>query len=217
MKEPSRKVLKDLPTPAFVINRHAFSKNCQAALEHAQKHNLRLRPHVKTHKTVEGAYIQATGQFDASPAETALLDPAIVSGFVASTLPEVAMLVDAAQKYGGAPFNDILYGVPIAISKLPSLYELKRKMGNGEIRILLDHVEQIRQIEEFVSNGQRDLPKLTAFLKLDTGYHRAGVPCNAHGVEVAMRIFGSPALDLVGLYSHWCVRKIEFWLDLLFN
>jgi len=214
MKEP-RKLLKDLPTPAFVINRHAFTKNCQAALEHAKKHNLRMRPHVKTHKTCEGAFIQATGQFDASPAHKTILEPAIISGFVASTLPEVAMLVDAAQMYGGAPFNDILYGVPIAISKLASLFELKRKMGDGEIRILVDHVEQIRQIEAFVNVCQEDLPKLTAFLKLDTGYHRAGVPCNAHGVEVSMAILGSPALELVGLYSHWCVRT-SVLLDFLF-
>ena len=53
--------LKDLPTPAFVVNRHAFEKNCRSMLEMARERNLALRPHVKTHKTIQGAWIQATG------------------------------------------------------------------------------------------------------------------------------------------------------------
>lgn len=195
--------LKDLPTPAFVINRHAFAENCRAALEHAEKHKLKLRPHVKTHKTIEGVYIQATGREDRCAAHnTGLNTPLVVSGFVASTLPEIAMLAEAAEKYGGAPFNDILFGVPIAGAKLPSLVMLQRKLKGGQIRILVDHVEQVRQVEEFVKDNN-DVSRFTAFLKLDTGYHRAGVPCDERGAKVAMAVIRSPALELVGIYSHW--------------
>ena len=31
-------------------------------LDAAESHNLKLRPHVKTHKTIPGAILQATGQ-----------------------------------------------------------------------------------------------------------------------------------------------------------
>jgi D-serine deaminase-like pyridoxal phosphate-dependent protein len=54
--------LKDLPTPAFVINRHAFEKNCRSMLEMAKDRGLSLRPHVKTHKTPQGAWIQVAGK-----------------------------------------------------------------------------------------------------------------------------------------------------------
>ena len=199
---PSKQLLKDLPTPAFVINRYAFAMNCQSALDYARKHNLKLRPHVKTHKTVEGAFLQLTGQIDNESSAGNTLDSA-VSGFVASTLPEVAMLVAAAEKHGGAPFNDILFGVPIASSKLARVLELQEKLENGKIRIMVDHVEQIRQVEEFVDAAEQDLPELSTFLKLDTGYHRAGVPCDERGVQVAMAIIRSPALDFFGVYSHW--------------
>ena len=199
---PSKQLLKDLPTPAFVINRYAFAKNCQAALDHARKHNLKLRPHVKTHKTVEGAFLQVTGEISNAPSAGSKFD-STVSGFVASTLPEVAMLVDAAEKHGGAPFNDILFGVPIAGSKLARLFELQQKLGDGHIRIMVDHVEQIRQVEKFVNTVDNTVPKLSTFLKLDTGYHRAGVPCDERGVQVAMAIIQSPDLDLFGVYSHW--------------
>jgi hypothetical protein len=54
--------LKDLPTPAFVINRHAIEKNCRTMLEMAKDRGLSLRPHVKTHKTPQGACIQVEGK-----------------------------------------------------------------------------------------------------------------------------------------------------------
>lgn len=58
----SRVRVRDLPTPSFVINRHVFQRNCQTVLDAAESHNLKLRPHVKTHKTIPGAILQATGQ-----------------------------------------------------------------------------------------------------------------------------------------------------------
>jgi len=201
--ESTTRQLKDLPTPAFVINRHAFAKNCRATLAYANKHDLKIRPHVKTHKTVEGAFIQATGTVDTVEVKQQKEGLDRVSGFVASTIPEIQMLVKAAEKFGGAPFNDILFGVPIASSKLSSLVKLQNKLRGGTIRILVDHVEQVRQVEEFVKATTGDLPKFKTYLKLDTGYHRAGVPCDARGVKVALAVIQSPALELVGVYSHW--------------
>jgi len=81
--------------------------------------------------------------------------------------------------------------------------KLQNKLRGGTIRILVDHIEQVRQVEEFVKATTEDLPKFKTYLKLDTGYHRAGVPCDARGVKVAMTVIQSPALELVGVYSHW--------------
>jgi D-serine deaminase-like pyridoxal phosphate-dependent protein len=50
--------LADLSTPAFVINRHAFAENCRTVLKQVALGGIRLRPHIKTHKTVEGAILQ---------------------------------------------------------------------------------------------------------------------------------------------------------------
>ena len=51
--------IANLQTPAFVINKFAFERNCQTMLEMAKEKGLLLRPHVKTHKTAQGARIQA--------------------------------------------------------------------------------------------------------------------------------------------------------------
>lgn len=187
--------LKDLATPAFVINRHTFERNCQSMLEMATERNLSLRPHVKTHKTVQGAVIQATGSLDIQQMDS------LVTGFVASTLPEVQLLVETSPQYGGA-FHDVLYGVPISESKLEALHALRRKMpASGKIHIMIDHPTQVKFVEDYVNS--HDSGPFSVFLKLDTGYHRAGITCDERGVELALQILRSPAVELKGVYSHW--------------
>ena len=54
------KRLEDLPTPSFIVNRQAFQTNCHKVKTSAYANGIvRLRPHVKTHKTKEGCLIQA--------------------------------------------------------------------------------------------------------------------------------------------------------------
>ena len=58
---PTRRItVNDLETPAFIVNRHAFRRNCEMVRTAAYANGItRLRPHVKTHKTKEGCLIQA--------------------------------------------------------------------------------------------------------------------------------------------------------------
>ena len=192
----SNKRIQDLATPAFVINRYAFEKNCRSMLDMARERNFSMRPHIKTHKTVEGASIQATGNGAKDTYDS------VVTGFVASTLPEIAILVHAAPKYGG-PFRDVLYGVPISESKLETLDSLRRNMPNGgQIHVLMDHPTQVTFVENFAKKKPNALP-FSVFLKLDTGYHRAGITCDDRGVDLAIQILESPHLELKGVYSHW--------------
>lgn len=210
------KTLQDVETPAFIINRHAFVKNCSRALEVASKGGMGLRPHIKTHKTLEGAWLQATGGYS----KMDMSRYSHVSGFVASTIPEVELLVQGANKYGG-PFSDILYGVPISQTKLARLDALRDKLPKGgKINILMDHEQQFVMVEDFAGKTSpvHKKPKLASppetkvwsvFLKLDTGYHRAGITCDDRGVQLALKVIDSPLLELAGVYSHWYV---EFWL-----
>ena len=182
--------LGDLQTPAFVINRYAFEKNCRKVVEMANVKNFKIRPHIKTHKTVEGCLLQAIGD---SSNDT-------LTGFVASTIPEIAMLVKASTEHQG-PFRDILYGVPMSHSKLPLLERLRN--SNCKIHIMIDHPLQVSFINDFMSSLQPSSMPLSAFVKLDTGYHRAGIPCDDRGVDLVRQIEKSPYILLYGLYSHW--------------
>eukprot|EP00984_Skeletonema_dohrnii_P004859 scaffold1709_cov74-Skeletonema_dohrnii-CCMP3373.AAC.3 len=93
-------LLDDLPTPAFIVDNHVFQQNCKAARAAAAKNGIpRLRPHVKTHKTIEGCIIQAGID---SAGEESLAD---VIGFVASTLPELSMVAKLECEYKRKPFT----------------------------------------------------------------------------------------------------------------
>lgn len=161
----------------------------------------------------------------------------LLSGFVASTLKEVEMLL----KYGATtasdgvqddhiavansikeklpsnydnPFNDILYGIPISLSKihrladLLSVYRQEENFSRAVVHILIDHSSQIDFVEQFFDlakiqkNQAFPLTSFSVFLKLDTGYHRAGISCDERGLELAMEILKSPFLVLKGFYSH---------------
>ncbi len=193
-------LLDDLPTPAFVVDRHAFEQNCKAARAAATKNGIpTLRPHVKTHKTIEGCVIQAGG-IDSAAGEESLAD---VIGFVASTLPELSMVVKLGCEHKRKPFIDIILGIPICKSKLPSIqsmsHELTSATGEGCIHVLVDNPQQVIFLEEF---AQQNSQRWSVFLKLDTGYHRAGTTCDEAGVKIATQIINSTHLVLKGLYTH---------------
>ena len=117
----SGRVLADLPTPAFVVNRHAFERNCQDVLDLAESRSLKIRPHIKTHKTLEGVRLQHTGSSKKKSQS--------VTGFVASTIPEVQLLVEYLCNETDIPSPmSILYGVPISAAKLPALNRLRTKL-----------------------------------------------------------------------------------------
>eukprot|EP00585_Thalassiosira_rotula_P008035 CAMPEP_0196136866 /NCGR_PEP_ID=MMETSP0910-20130528/5029_1 /TAXON_ID=49265 /ORGANISM="Thalassiosira rotula, Strain GSO102" /LENGTH=421 /DNA_ID=CAMNT_0041397225 /DNA_START=64 /DNA_END=1326 /DNA_ORIENTATION=- len=202
----TRQKLIDLSTPAFIVNRHAFRQNCELVRTSANANGIhRLRLHVKTHKTREGCLIQSGIRGDDGgggvPAQASVI------GFVVSTLPELSMVADLACHHQCRPFSDILYGIPICKSKLSAIYSLKMKLASatnndGSIHILIDNPGQVNFLEEFISNSSLPERDWSVFLKLDTGYHRAGTTCNAEGVALAKKIINSPYLNLKGLYSH---------------
>jgi hypothetical protein len=155
-EEEVRLCLQELPTPAFVVNRHAFASNCERVLDFCNTGGWKLRPHIKTHKTLEGIHLQACGNSShASPC---------ITGFVASTIPEVKLLVNYYTTNSAVNDGSILFGVPISATKLPPLFALQQRLddwtsnssGRAEagtnrtvpIHLLMDNPRQIAIVEE---------------------------------------------------------------------
>ncbi len=135
-----------------------------------------------------------------------------VIGFVASTIPELSMLIELACEKHCEPFNDILLGVPISQSKLFAISSLKKKLmsefkgpSSGAVHVLVDHPDQVDFLHRFIQNetSPNGGESWSVFMKLDTGYHRAGTTCDERGVDLAKAIINSPFLELKGVYSHW--------------
>lgn len=155
--------LEDLPTPALLVDDDTVRRNCEKMLSKAAAAGVNIRPHMKTHKTIEIGLMQVNGS--------------TASGILVSTLAE-------ARHFAGAGFKDITYGVPISEAKLPLVDQICKELG-AEITLFVDSNAQVDSIEAFAANSGSSRDRIPAFLKIDSGYHRAGVDIHANREEVA--------------------------------
>jgi len=163
-------------TPAFLVDRSIVEQNCARMRAKALASGVGFRPHVKTHKTIEIARMQHGGA---------------IGPITVSTMAEAEFFADAG-------FGDVTYAVPIAPEKLPRAAALAARIER--LNILIDSDLALRAVEEFhAANGVA----FDVFLKVDCGYHRAGVdPNDPDSVRLAMAMASSPAIHFQGLLTH---------------
>jgi D-serine deaminase-like pyridoxal phosphate-dependent protein len=167
---------QDITTPAFLVDHAILKKNCDAMREKARRSGVFFRPHVKTHKT-----------------------PAIASmQFGAATGPITVSTLAEAEFFARNGYDDITYAVPISPDKLDRAtnlaYQIKR------FNLLIDSFEALKALEEFHSTRET---VFDVFLKVDCGYHRAGVdPDSPESIRLAQAMAKSPAIRFQGLLTH---------------
>jgi D-serine deaminase-like pyridoxal phosphate-dependent protein len=166
----------ELRTPAAVVDLDVLERNAARMAARASRLGVRLRPHVKTHKTLEAARIQVQGHF---------------GGIAVSTLAEAAF-------FAAGGFRDITYAVPITPAKLADAVDLAARLDC--LSLLVDHPEVAAALEAFAhERGVR----ISLFLKVDCGAHRAGVdPQREESVALAGRLAASPHLGFRGILTH---------------
>jgi D-serine deaminase-like pyridoxal phosphate-dependent protein len=137
-----------------------------------------FRPHVKTHKSVEIGRIQHDGA--AGP-------------ITVSTLAE-------AEAFAADGFRDITYAVPLAPSrdKLDRVRALAARVER--LSVLIDSETALRALEQYAAAHGI---VFDVFLKVDCGYHRAGVdPSSPDSVRLAMNMARSEGVRFQGLLTH---------------
>lgn len=166
----------DLTTPAFLIERSALHRNCDRMRQKALDSGVAFRPHVKTHKSAEIGRIQHAGR---------------VGPITVSTLAE-------AEFFASHGFRDITYAVPIPPEKLARAAALASRIDR--LGVLIDSERALRAIEEYAASHATTFD---VFLKVDCGYHRAGVdPQSPDSVRLAIAIARSEAARFQGLLTH---------------
>lgn len=165
-----------LTTPAFLVDAAIVERNCARMRQKALRSGTAFRPHVKTHKTVETARLQHGGGW---------------GPITVSTLAE-------AELFAANGFRDITYAVPIAPAKLERAAALAQRIER--LNVLIDSEAALRALEEFHAvHGS----VFNVFLKVDCGYHRAGVdPADPDSARLAMAIAKSEAVHFQGLLTH---------------
>lgn len=183
--------IRQLPTPAAIIDIGKVKKSCKLMLDAVEQLELSFRAHVKTHKTSELAKLQVGEDCK---------DVRLVVSTVAEAEHLVPLLKTYIQK--GAAVN-IVYGIPVGPSQVSRLAAVAQELGSGSITFMIDNPAQFPCLEQF-----KTLTGFAAcvFLKTDSGYHRAGLePLSAEMVELVnqiSRLEADGVIQLLGFYSH---------------
>ncbi|MBT8368450.1 MAG: alanine racemase, partial [Deltaproteobacteria bacterium] len=169
-------IITDLITPAFLIDLPKLKSNIRRMKERAQNNDVTLRPHVKTHKTAEIAKMQTTLE---------------APGITVSTLAEARFY----QKFG---FKDITYAFPITANKLSEAAELAASLNI--FNILLDQPQTLSAVKAY---GRAHGINFKVLLKVDCGYHRAGVdPSKPASIQLARQLATSDQIEFKGILTH---------------
>ncbi|RMH20759.1 MAG: hypothetical protein D6696_07400 [Acidobacteria bacterium] len=108
------------------------------------------------------------------------------AGFTVSTLDEARVFVDRG-------FTDLTWAFPLPLSRLA---EARRLAQRANLRLLVDSPQAVAALEA------QEHP-FHVWLKVDCGYHRAGVdPSSGMALELARRIATAPRLVFDGILTH---------------
>ncbi|XP_046377711.2 D-threo-3-hydroxyaspartate dehydratase-like [Haliotis rufescens] len=166
----------DVPTPCLLVDIDKVKRNCKRMTDTARNMGVQLRPHVKTHKTIEGGDITTAGTR---------------RKIVVATLNE-------AEFFAANGYDDILYGFPISKEKLPRCQKLANQLS--EFHIMYDSVEAMQWVKDTPLNPDK---KWSVIMKVDTGYGRAGVLWDSDDVvTVAKAAVDADNVKFLGIYTH---------------
>jgi 3-hydroxy-D-aspartate aldolase len=165
-----------LDTPALLIDLDAMEANIAAMAAHCAATGQRLRPHTKTHKSVEIARRQ------------------IVAGAVGvccATLGEAEVMARA-----GIPGVHITSPVvrPHRIERLMAL----NAVADG-LSVVVDHPDNVAALADAAALAGRPL---SIMVDIDVGSRRTGVPSAQQAVALATQVERAPSLAYAGIQGY---------------
>ncbi len=164
--------ISELETPALLIDLDIFERNLSRTAQYARDHDLRLRPHTKTHKTPAiGRRQLASG----------------ASGLTVAKVGEAEVMIAS-----GTP--DLLVAYPvIGQSKLRRLADVARKT---RVTVALDSVFAARQLSDAARAAQVNFGVLA---EIDVGLGRVGVTPGEELLTLVQNIDRLPRLEFEGI------------------
>lgn len=180
--------LSAIDTPAVLIDIDKAEVNLERAQDYANRHRLKLRPHIKTHKLPYFAKRQM---------ELGAI------GITCQKIGEAEVMADAGLDDILIPYN-IIGG-----DKLLRLIGLARR---ARLMASADSAETVAGYSAaFAAEGER----LKVLVECDTGAKRCGVQSPEEAVALATKIENSPGLTFGGLMTYpplGKVRETAAWL-----
>lgn len=168
--------MNDLKTPCLILDIERVRSNAERMTRLAHEMGVRLRPHIKTHKSVEVGRIQTAGHNGA---------------ITVSTLAE-------ARAFAAGGFDDITYAVPIEVGKFEGAFEIIR--SGVHLNVITTDLATMHLLDKAATNANL---KVGVFLKVDCGYHRCGVdPDSVEAMAIPRFISEAADLEFAGILTH---------------
>jgi D-serine deaminase-like pyridoxal phosphate-dependent protein len=168
------RTIDQLDSPAVLVDLDVVERNISTMAKRAEGLGVELRPHAKTHKTVEIGRKQ------------------LQAGAVGLSVAKVG----EAEVFADAGFEDIFVAYPVIGAQ-----KARRLLGLAERIRLLVGVDSVEGATGLAAPFQAAGRELEVRLKVDVGFHRVGVAPDK-AVETARRIAEVPGLRLEGIFTH---------------
>ncbi len=168
--------LSELPTPCLVLDRARLENNLQRMSARMREHDVTLRPHVKTAKSLEIARLIFDGR---------------TGPITVSTLRE-------AEYFCAGGFNDILYAVGIVPGRLQ---RAKALLDAGcELKLVLDDASVAAEV---ATAGVDFGATFEVLIEIDSDGHRAGLePDDPAVIEIARLLDARAGVEFGGFMTH---------------
>jgi len=165
-------LISELDTPALIVDLDIMEGNLTRMADYCRRHNLRLRPHTKTHKIPELARKQIESG---------------ASGITVAKLSEAEVMIEAG-------LNDLLIAYPIVGPTKTA--RLARLAERATLAVSLDSAEAARGISADVSARGANVGIL---VEIDVGFGRVGVANETEALKLAQTVSSLPGLNFQGL------------------
>lgn len=162
-------------TPALVLDRGRLKANCDRMKRRCSALGVRLRPHMKTLKSIDAA-------------RYALDFPH--AGIAVATLNE-------AEYFAQGGIADIQHAVCLSPDKLPRAADILHRAPG--FSFFVDSPQVAEQVVKFA--GSHSVP-LRVWLEIDSGEHRTGVEPEDPALLQIGRVLSQPAVKFEGVATH---------------
>jgi D-serine deaminase-like pyridoxal phosphate-dependent protein len=171
-------VLEDLAidTPNVVVDLDVAERNVQAFQAYCSSHNLRVRPHIKTHKL------------------PCLAEYQIAQGAVGITCQKIS---EAEAMLAGGDMRDILLTYNILGHE--KVARLRGLAGRVPVTVVADNPQVVEGLSAGFSDSEAPLSVL---VECNTGADRCGVSLGREAVALAKQIMEAPGLAFQGLMTY---------------
>ena len=177
--------LDEVDTPALIIDLAAFERNLARLPQRIADHNLRLRPHAKTHKCPVIALQQ------------------VAQGAVGVCVQKVGEA--EAMVYGGV--RDVL-----VTNEVVGRQKLRRLMAlahSAHVGVCADDGGQIDALDAAADEAGVTMP---VYVEVNMGANRCGVEPGAPALALARQITDKPHLSFAGLQAyHGSAQHLRGW------